>query len=154
MAIFTASESSPGLVVGAAVNSTVYLLGLKVLLAGLTPVAVIQSWVLGTLVYAAFGAGGYLLVCMYFVVGSAVPFFPSPCIHYFCRNAISWILHMNAKTCNVLAGHQSETCPKAEGGNRRSPLRPQISCAFAALTLISRFHAYLVLLLAVWKLLV
>ena len=71
-ALSAAAQPSPGLAVGAAVNSTVYLLGLTVLLAGLTPAAVAHSWLLGTLVYAAFGPSGYLLVCLYFVVGSAV----------------------------------------------------------------------------------
>lgn len=71
-----AASPSPGLAVGAAVNSTVYLLGLKVLLAGLTPAAVAHSWALGTLVYAAFGTGGYLLVCMYFLLGGAVKLLP------------------------------------------------------------------------------
>lgn len=42
---------------------------------GLTPAGVAHSWLLGTLVYAAFGPGGYLLVCLYFIFGSAV----SPC---------------------------------------------------------------------------
>lgn len=60
-------------------NSIVYVVGLRVLLAGLTPAAVAHSWVLGTLVYAAFGAGGYLLVCMYFILGSAVQLLPLPC---------------------------------------------------------------------------
>ena len=41
-------------------------------LAGLTPAGVAHSWLLGTLVYAAFGPGGYLLVCLYFLLGSAV----------------------------------------------------------------------------------
>ena len=39
---------------------------------GLTPAGVAHSWVLGTTVYSAFGAGGYALVCLYFVFGSAV----------------------------------------------------------------------------------
>ena len=49
-----------------------YLLGIRVLLAGLLPSAVALSWVLGTVVYAAFGLGGYVLVCLYFILGSAV----------------------------------------------------------------------------------
>lgn len=40
--------------------------------AGLTVKGVLHSWALGTAVYSAFGAGGYLLVCIYFVLGSAV----------------------------------------------------------------------------------
>lgn len=62
----------PGLGPALLVNSTVYLLGIRVLLAGLLPPAVALSWVLGTVVYAAFGLGGYVLVCLYFVLGSAV----------------------------------------------------------------------------------
>lgn len=39
---------------------------------GLTPAGVAHSWVLGTAVYSAFGARGYALVCLYFILGSAV----------------------------------------------------------------------------------
>jgi len=63
---------TPGVLAGVLVNSTVYLLGIKVLLAGLTPAGVAHSWFLGSVVYAAFGPSGYLLVCLYFVLGSAV----------------------------------------------------------------------------------
>ena len=98
------SQAHPGLGTGAFVNSTVYLLGLQILLkgrqaqlccgfnvksrwehdhlhglfaalcsfAGLTPAGVAHSWVLGTAIYSAFGPGGYLLVCLYFLLGSAV----------------------------------------------------------------------------------
>jgi len=67
-----ASTSSPGLPVGAAVNSLVYLFGIKVLLKGLTWEGVLSSWFLGTLSYAAFGPGSYSIVCLYFIVGSLV----------------------------------------------------------------------------------
>ena len=67
-----ATSPSPGLLAGAVANSCVYVLGIRVLLAGLTWQGVASSWVLGTLSYAAFGAGGYALVCAYFVVGSLV----------------------------------------------------------------------------------
>ena len=33
---------------------------------------VAHAWVLGTSVYSAFGPGAYVLVCLYFVFGSAV----------------------------------------------------------------------------------
>ena len=33
---------------------------------------VAHAWGLGTSVYSAFGPGGYVLVCLYFVFGSAV----------------------------------------------------------------------------------
>ena len=62
----------PGLAAGLAVNSAVFVLGIRVLLAGLTPWGVFWGWVLGTTIYAAFGAGGYALVCLYFVFGSLV----------------------------------------------------------------------------------
>jgi hypothetical protein len=67
-----ALQPTPGLAAGAAANSLVYLAGIKVLLRGLTWEGVVSSWFLGTLAYAAFGAGGYGLVCLYFVVGSLV----------------------------------------------------------------------------------
>ena len=41
-------------------------------LTGLTPAGVLHSWVLGSAVYSAFGPGGYLLVCLYYLLGSAV----------------------------------------------------------------------------------
>ena len=63
---------SPGLAVGTAVNGAVFAAGLPVLLRGLTPAGVAHAAILGTLVYSAFGPGGYLLVCLYFLVGSAV----------------------------------------------------------------------------------
>ena len=63
---------SPGLAVGATVNGAVFAAGMPVLLRGLTPAGVAHAAVLGTLVYSAFGPGGYLLVCLYFLVGSAV----------------------------------------------------------------------------------
>lgn len=67
-----AGTASPGLAAGAAVNTAVYVLGIKVLLRGLTWVGVLSSWFLGTLTYAAFGAGGYVIVCLYFIIGSLV----------------------------------------------------------------------------------
>ena len=55
--------------------------------AGLTPAGVAHSWVLGTLVYSAFGPGGYFLVCLYFLLGSAV----STCLVTFSLNrACDW----------------------------------------------------------------
>ncbi len=68
----TALSASPGLGVGASVNAIVFTLGLPVLLRGLTPAGVAHAAALGTLAYAAFGPGGYSLVCVYFLAGSAV----------------------------------------------------------------------------------
>ena len=51
-------------------NTLVYVLGIRVLLAGLTWEGVLSSWLLGTLVYSAFGPGGYAIVCLYFLIGS------------------------------------------------------------------------------------
>lgn len=68
----SAASPAPGLATGAAVNSTVYLLGIGVLLRGLTWEGVVSSWFLGTLTYAAFGPGAYAIVCLYFIVGSLV----------------------------------------------------------------------------------
>lgn len=67
-----ALQPAPGLGPALAVNTTVFILGIRVLLAGLMPAAVALSWVLGTAVFAAFGLGGYMLVCLYFIFGSAV----------------------------------------------------------------------------------
>ena len=62
----------PGLFTGVLANTTVYVLGIRVLLAGLTWAGVFNSWLLGCTIYAAFGIGGYLLVCLYFIIGSLV----------------------------------------------------------------------------------
>ncbi|CAK0787750.1 hypothetical protein CVIRNUC_010972 [Coccomyxa viridis] len=67
-----AATSSPGLFTGLLVNSTVFLLGIQILLKGLTPAGVAHSWALGTAVYSAFGPGGYAMVCLYFILGSLV----------------------------------------------------------------------------------
>ncbi|KAL6779398.1 CPLD37 [Auxenochlorella protothecoides x Auxenochlorella symbiontica] len=63
---------SPGLLAGLVVNSLVYLLGIRILRKGLTWVGYSSSWVLGTLSYAAFGYKGYLIVCLYFILGTLV----------------------------------------------------------------------------------
>ena len=48
------------------------LAGIKVLAKGLDNVGIANAYVLGTLAYGAFGAGGYAMVCAYFVAGTAV----------------------------------------------------------------------------------
>lgn len=65
-------QPHPGLASGLLVNTTVFVAGLQVLLQGLTPAGVANSWLLGTAVYSAFGPGAYILVCLYFLLGSAV----------------------------------------------------------------------------------
>lgn len=67
-----ASTAHPGAAAGVAVNTAVFTTGIKVLLKGLTPVGVAHAWFLGASIYSAFGAGGYLLVCLYFIFGSLV----------------------------------------------------------------------------------
>ncbi|CAL5224908.1 g7673 [Coccomyxa viridis] len=68
----SAAMASPGMPAGILVNSSVFILGIQILLKGLTPGGVAHSWALGTAVYSAFGPGGYLLVCLYFILGSLV----------------------------------------------------------------------------------
>jgi uncharacterized membrane protein len=46
--------------------------GYSILRKGLTPAGVLHSWFLGSTVFAAFGASGYLLVCLYFIFGTLV----------------------------------------------------------------------------------
>lgn len=70
--VSAAMDPAPGLVAGAVFNTLVYLLGIKILLRGLTWEGVASSWVLGTLSWAAFGPKSYSLVCIYFIVGSLV----------------------------------------------------------------------------------
>lgn len=55
-----------------AINSSVFLLGYKVLSSGLSRAAVAHAWFLGTACLAAFQVQGYLLVCLYFVFGTLV----------------------------------------------------------------------------------
>ena len=64
----------PGMVPSTA---TWLLHGGRVLLGGLTPLAVANSWLLGTAVFAAFGWRGYIIVCLYFLAGSAVRPWPA-----------------------------------------------------------------------------
>ena len=66
------TPATPGLLPSLAVNAIVFTLGSQVLSAGLTPPAVAASFLLGTLSFAAFGWRGYLIVCGYFIAGSAV----------------------------------------------------------------------------------
>ena len=65
-------KSHPGWAVGLGANTVVYVTGIGVLLNGLTWAGVLHSWFLGSTVYAAFGLGGYSLVCLYFLIGSLV----------------------------------------------------------------------------------
>ena len=55
-----------------AANTAVFTFGIGTLLRGLTWPGVVNAWFLGAASLAAFGAGGYALVCLYFVFGSAV----------------------------------------------------------------------------------
>lgn len=68
----SAGTAHPGLLTGAAVTSLVFTLGAPVLLKGLTGWGVANAFVLGTTVYAAFGPGGFSLVMLYFLFGTAV----------------------------------------------------------------------------------
>jgi hypothetical protein len=67
-----AAGAHPGWLVGAAVNCAVFLGGAPVLLKGLTAAGMANAWLLGTAVFAAFGGGGFALVCLYFLFGTAV----------------------------------------------------------------------------------
>lgn len=69
---------------------------------GLTPAGVLHSWFLGTTVYSAFGPAGYLLVCLYFILGSLV----SGCM-IACAGAGRW---------GVGSGSMEYVC---EGGGRQ-----------------------------------
>jgi|TARA_B110000261_G_scaffold106967_1_gene119801 uncharacterized protein (TIGR00297 family) len=66
------ADPSPGLLPAACANTLVFVAGIKTLLKGLTWPGVLNAWFLGTAACAAFGLGGYVLVCLYFVLGSAV----------------------------------------------------------------------------------
>jgi uncharacterized protein (TIGR00297 family) len=66
------ADPSPGVVPAVAANTAVFTFGIGTLLRGLTWPGVVNAWFLGAASLAAFGAGGYALVCLYFVFGSAV----------------------------------------------------------------------------------
>lgn len=67
-----AGAAHPGWAAGAAVNAAVFAAGSPVLLKGLTGWGMVNAFILGTTVFAAFGAGGFGLVCIYFLFGTAV----------------------------------------------------------------------------------
>lgn len=72
-ALVTAALSPhPGVAAGVAANTLVFTAGIHLLLKGLTWAGVINSWVLGMTIYSAFGAGGYLLVFLFFNLGTLV----------------------------------------------------------------------------------
>lgn len=71
-AIAALQQAHPGVAAGFGFNTCVFIAGIRVLLAGLTPAGVANSWFLGGAVFSAFGWSGYLLVCVYFILGSAV----------------------------------------------------------------------------------
>lgn len=66
------AAAQPGLLVGAAANSLVFAVGLPVLRKGLSDQVIAHAWLLGSAVYGAFGAGSYLLMCLYFIIGTLV----------------------------------------------------------------------------------
>ena len=66
------TSTTPGIATGIAANTIVYVLGSSILLKGLALNGVISSYVLGCVSYAAFGPYGYVLVCLYFLIGSYV----------------------------------------------------------------------------------
>ncbi len=67
-----AAAPHPGVAVGAAATAAVFAVGAPVLLRGLTLAGMANAFLLGTLVYGAFGAGGFSLVMLYFLFGTAV----------------------------------------------------------------------------------
>lgn len=68
----SAGAAHPGLATGAAVTGLVMTAGVRVLQKGLTPSGIVNAFALGTLLYGAFGAGGFSLLCLYFIFGTAV----------------------------------------------------------------------------------
>ena len=66
------TSPSPGLAAGIIANTVVYILGNRVLLKGLSLDGFVSSYFLGCVSYAAFGPVGYVIVCLYFLIGSYV----------------------------------------------------------------------------------
>jgi hypothetical protein len=71
-AVACAAAPHPVLLVGTAANSVVFAAGLPVLRNGLSDKAIAHAWLLGSVVYGAFGAGSYMLMCLYFIIGTLV----------------------------------------------------------------------------------
>lgn len=65
-------SSSPGAAAGIVANAALMLVGLPVLRRGLDASGIVNAVVLGSGVYGAFGCSGYAVMCVYFVVGTAV----------------------------------------------------------------------------------
>lgn len=68
----SASLPHPGLLTGCVLNTAVFTTGYKVLRKGLTPMGVGHAYFLGATIYSAFGPGGFVLVCLYFLFGTLV----------------------------------------------------------------------------------
>lgn len=67
-----AGQPHPGWTAGILANSVVFAVGYKVLRKGLTREGVAHAWFLGSSVFAAYGGGGFSLVCLYFIFGTLV----------------------------------------------------------------------------------
>jgi hypothetical protein len=66
------SAAQPSLVSGVAANSIVFAVGLPVLRKGLSGPGIAHAWLLGSVVFGVFGAGSYVLMCLYFITGTLV----------------------------------------------------------------------------------
>ena len=69
--LHAAQTPQPGFVAGFTLTTAVFVTGLPVLRKGLTYPGVLASWLLGGSIFSAFGSGGFTLVCLYFIAGSA-----------------------------------------------------------------------------------
>ena len=126
----------------------VFMLGIRVLLAGLTPAGVANSWLLGTLVYAAFGWAGYLLVCIYFLAGSAVrcPRRVIQSAAVVCTEAsvlpCDIVLLLTIKCISGCAGHEGEAGTETAGRHCGGSLGETLRCKFARSHLVVRGASY------------
>eukprot|EP00271_Cylindrocystis_brebissonii_P013622 TRINITY_DN3362_c0_g1_i3.p1 TRINITY_DN3362_c0_g1~~TRINITY_DN3362_c0_g1_i3.p1 ORF type:complete len:302 (-),score=42.11 TRINITY_DN3362_c0_g1_i3:156-1061(-) len=66
------STQSPSWSSALVVNLTVFLLGAPILLSGLTWSGMAAAFFLGTVTSRAFGTAGFTILCLYFVLGTAV----------------------------------------------------------------------------------
>ncbi|KAL8209704.1 hypothetical protein R6Q57_006436 [Mikania cordata] len=71
-AIQLAQLSPPTWQSAVSTNFLIFLVGSPVLLTGLSISGIAAAFLLGTLTWRAFGSSGFLLVCVYFVIGTAV----------------------------------------------------------------------------------
>jgi uncharacterized membrane protein len=86
--VLQAAESAhPGLAPAAVLVTGIFTAAAPLMLKGLTLEGLAHAWLLGTVVLGAFGWGGFSLVALYFIFGTAVSFQSTAAFSAGCSNA-------------------------------------------------------------------